>query len=233
MRVPLLHGFAGDPGNWSAVIAAWSGAAELVPIALPGHGGGPVLPTWEANVAAIALGDAEVVVGYSLGARVALGLLATRRIARAVLIGVNAGIADEDRPARRASDAVWAKLLRTRGIAAFVDAWQAQPLFASQAQDRLAERRARRLALDPEQLARSLEVMGLAEMPDYRGSVSRCSLIAGADDAKFADIARSLPAPLELIEGSGHDPTLDQPERLAAAIARALEDVVPVRDSCA
>jgi pimeloyl-ACP methyl ester carboxylesterase len=28
-----------------------------------------------------------------------------------------------------------------------------------------------------------------------------------------------LPAPLTLIDGSGHDPTLEQPARLAAAIA--------------
>ena len=196
--------------------------------ALPGHGGGPVEPTWDANVAAIAgrLGECEIVVGYSLGARIAIALVAGGHVPRAVLISVNPGISDVERPARRAHDEVWAARLRTGGIAAFVDAWEAQPLFATAArapaQDRLA-RRARRLAHDPEQLARSLEVMGLAEMPDYRGAVdARFHLIAGADDPKFLAIARSLGAPLELIAECGHDPTLEQPAALAAAITRAV-----------
>src|SRR6185503_12036557 len=131
-----------------------------------------------------------------------------------------------ERSARRAGDAVWAQLARERGTAAFIDAWQAQPLFATQQRapaKRLAARRARRLALDPEQLARSLEAMGLAEMPDYRALVDdRFALIVGADDARYVAIARALPAPLEVVAGSGHDPLLEQPVALAGAIGRAL-----------
>ena len=190
-------------------------------IALPGHGGGPVQPTWDANLAV--LPRARLAIGYSLGARVALGMLATGRAERAILISVNPGIPEAERAARRAGDAAWAQRLRSDGLAAFLDAWTAQPLFASQVRvpaDRLAARRARRLAHDPEQLARSLEVMGLAEMPDYRGVTGAIALIAGADDAKFVAIARAMGFPLELIADSGHDPTLEQPAALAAAITR-------------
>jgi 2-succinyl-6-hydroxy-2,4-cyclohexadiene-1-carboxylate synthase len=223
MRIAYLHGFAGDPSVWSEVIATVPGRA----IALPGHGGGGVSDTWDANLDAVAtaLGEIDIVVGYSLGARVALGLVARDAVPRGILIGVKPGIADAERAARRASDAAFAELLRSRGIAAFVDAWETQPLFATQARvpaERRAARRARRLALDPEQLARSLEVLGLAEMPDYRAAVTRerCALIAGADDARFVAIARGLPAPLEVIADSGHDPTLEQPAALARTIAR-------------
>lgn len=185
-------------------------------------------PAWDDNLAAIAaaLGPCEVIVGYSLGARIALGLVAAGLARRAVLISVNPGISDAERPARRAQDAAWAALARTQGIAAFVDAWEAQPLFATQARAPEAERaarRARRLSLDPEQVARSLEVMGLAEMPELHAAVDdRVRLIAGADDPKFVAIARALPAPLELVPDAGHDPTLENPAGLAAAIARAL-----------
>ncbi|HET9624821.1 MAG TPA: hypothetical protein VFP84_25815, partial [Kofleriaceae bacterium] len=107
---------------------------------------------------------------------------------------------------------------------------QAQPLFASQARapaDRRAARAARRAQLDAEQLAQSLEAMGLAEMPDYRAAVDdRVALIVGADDAKFVAIARGLAAPVEAIAGSGHDPTLEQPAALSAAIARAIDRVL-------
>jgi 2-succinyl-6-hydroxy-2,4-cyclohexadiene-1-carboxylate synthase len=241
VRCVLLHGFAGDPTSWDGV------PIDGERIALPGHlGGGPVERDWAANLAAIAarIGRCDAVVGYSLGARVALGLVIGGCAPRAVLISGNPGIADAERAARRAGDAAWATLARERGIAAFIDAWQAQPLFATQARapaERVAARRARRLALDPEQLARSLETMGLAEMPDYRAAFARSgsagprsnaqrcgviddrfALIAGADDAKYVAIARALPAPVELVAGSGHDPLLEQPVALAGAIARAL-----------
>ncbi len=198
---------------------------------LPGHGTGDVQATWDANVAAVAeaIGACDAVVGYSLGARVALGLVVNGLVPRAVLVSVNPGIADPDRAARRAGDAAWAKLLRDHGTAAFLDAWEAQPLFASQrrvAPAVRAARRAARVVHDPEQLARSLEVMGLAEMPDYRAAIAaqpdRFALIAGADDAKYVALARTLPARLVVVADSGHDPTLEQPAALARAVEQAL-----------
>jgi len=221
VRVACLHGFLGSPEVWRSIVPA--GTA----VALPGHGGGPVRATWEANLDAVAdaIGTCDLVVGYSLGARIALGLVAGGRVARAVLVSVNPGIADAEREVRRAADAAWARMLRTQGLPAFLDAWEAQPLFATQARvdDALrTQRRARRLALDPEQLARSLEVMGLAEMPDYRGALdARCTLIVGGDDAKFLAIARVVSSRVEVIEGSGHDPLLEQPAELARTILRA------------
>ncbi|HUJ57368.1 MAG TPA: alpha/beta fold hydrolase [Kofleriaceae bacterium] len=234
MRCALLHGFAGNPAVWDDVIAAWELDDDPIAIALPGHGGGPVLSTWEDNLDAVCASiDAEcqVVVGYSLGARVALGLVAEGRFPFGVLIGVNPGIAEDERASRREFDAAWARLLRDQGIAAFADAWAAQPLFASQARAPAARRAARlehRLALDPEQLARSLEVMGLAAMPDYWPAIpthrDRIALICGADDAKYVAISRGLPAAsFETIPDSGHDPTLEQPVLLARAIADAVD----------
>lgn len=224
MRVAFLHGFAGTPEVWADVDAG----ADAHAIALPGHGEDPVQPTWDANLAVVAarIGDADAVVGYSLGARVALGLVATGRARRAVLISVNPGLDDAARPARRVVDAAWAAMLRERGLAAFVAAWEAQPLFATQArvdEARRAARRARRLALDPEQLARSLEVMGLAEMPDYRAAIDeRVALIAGADDPKYVQLAAPYAVPRVILPGCGHDPTLEQPAALGRAIASCL-----------
>ena len=224
--IALVHGFAGDPSTWDEVIARWTLAEPPHAIALPGHGGGAVRDDWAANLAAVP--DCEIAVGYSLGARVVLGLVASGRCRFGVLIGCNPGLDEGERAARRATDASWARMLRTDGIAAFADAWTAQPLFATQARvsaERRAARRTRRLALDPLELARSLETMGLAEMPDCRGAIDhRVALIAGADDAKYVAIARMLGARCELIDGSGHDPTLEQPAALAAAIARAITE---------
>jgi len=149
-----------------------------------------------------------------------------------VLISGNPGIDDAERPARIASDAAWAALLRERGITAFVDAWQAQPLFADQhaPADALAARTVRRRTLDGEQLARCLEVMGLGAMPDFRAQLpgwrERIAVLAGARDAKFAAIARAMPAArCDLVADAGHDPTIEQPRALAAAIAQGIAAV--------
>jgi len=233
MRSALLHGFAGDPAVWDDVVAAWASPERPLAVALPGHGPTPVLPTWDENLDAIAraIAGCEVVIGYSLGARVALGLVASGRCAHGVLIGVNPGIAEAEREQRRRFDATWTRLLREEGIAAFDAAWTSQPLFATQTRISVAKRsarRARRLALDPEQLARSLEVMGLANMPDYWSAIpahrDRIALLAGADDPKYVAICAGLPArSFETIPECGHDPTLEQPRELASAIARAIE----------
>jgi 2-succinyl-6-hydroxy-2,4-cyclohexadiene-1-carboxylate synthase len=228
VRAALLHGLAGDPAAWDDTIAALAVGGPIAPraVALPGHGGGPVRATWRDNLAATAaaVGEVDLVVGYSLGARVALGLLAEGLAPRAILVSVRPGLPDAERAARRASDAAWAELLRAQGLAAFLAAWEAQPLFATQAKVATARRearRARRLALDADQVARSLETMGLAEMPDYRAAVAgaRCALVAGADDPAYAAIARAAGRPYAILPACGHDPTLERPGALAAAIA--------------
>jgi 2-succinyl-6-hydroxy-2,4-cyclohexadiene-1-carboxylate synthase len=224
----FLHGFLGDP-------SVWDGFAGDV-VSLPGHRAGePVWPTWAENLDAIAtqVSGCDLAIGYSFGARIALGLLAMGAVPRAVLISVNPGIEPDARETRRANDRAWAARFRSEPLADVLDAWEAQPLFATQtrvAPDVLRARRERRLALDPEQIARSLEVMGLAEMPDYRATIytaanaaiairARCTLVVGADDVKFLAIARGLPAPLHVIANCGHDPLLEQPEALAKVLA--------------
>jgi 2-succinyl-6-hydroxy-2,4-cyclohexadiene-1-carboxylate synthase len=75
-----------------------------------------------------------------------------------------------------------------------------------------------------------MEVLGLAAMPDFRSALveraARAHLVVGADDAKFLAVARTLAheAPalvIDVVDGSGHDPTLEAPVALAAIIARA------------
>lgn len=224
VRVAFIHGFANTPEVWTDVHVE----VDARYVSLPGHGADAVQPTWDANLALVGerVGDVDAVVGYSLGARVALGLVAMKRVPRAVLISVNPGIDDTAREPRRVVDAAWVTMLRERGIEAFIAAWEAQPLFATQArvdERRRAARRASRLALDPEQLARSLEVMGLAEMPDYRSAIDdHVALIAGADDTKYLSIAGAYDVHREVIADAGHDPTLEQPAALAQAIASCL-----------
>lgn len=239
----FLHGFAHTPASWREVLAALApaGAVQLCPT--PGHDPAvPVEATWEATLGTLArrLPPEAIVIGYSFGARVALGLLARDAVRAAVLIGVNPGLASEDdRAARRRADAGWADLLRQQGTAAFLARWEAQPLFASQARasaEVRARRQAERAALTPDGLAASLEVLGLGAMPDLTPALgaraNRAHLVVGDEDPRFRAIADRLAdqagVRVDVVVGSGHDPTLEAPAALAAVIGRAVDRLTRV-----
>jgi pimeloyl-ACP methyl ester carboxylesterase len=113
-----------------------------------------------------------------------------------------------------------------------VAAWEALPLFRTQLalSDRsLARQRSIRMGHHPEGLARSLEVLGLAEMPSYGATLSSIdvpvTLMAGSRDEKFCEIARRLAADnprfeLLFVEGAGHNLLIEAPGVVASAIER-------------
>jgi len=230
----LLHGFAQTPASWREVEATLPASLGARAIDVP------VGATWDDTIDQLArsldrdVGPDAIVCGYSLGARLALGLLARDLVPAAILVGVHPGLASEaERAERRAADARWAERLRQDGTAAFLTAWEAQPTFATQARasaDVRARRHAERGALDPHALATAMEVLGLGAMPDLRAALvaraHRAHLVVGGDDAKFLAVARTLvhQAPalvIDVVDGSGHDPTLEQPAALAAIITHA------------
>jgi len=237
----LLHGFSGSPQGWDQVVARADFDEEpLLPMLL-GHGRDwhrAQRGTFDAEVsrlASMALGLARprLVCGYSMGARLALGMLASHPELwdAALLIGVHPGLADESaRTERRELDSSRSQLLRTKGLAAFFDVWENLPLFQSQRDlpdAALARQRAIRLSHDAEGLAHALEVLGLAEMPNYGTALSSSAvpitLIAGARDPKFADIACSFAetnAQIDavIVEGVGHNVVLEAPDAVVAAL---------------
>lgn len=242
MSPPLffLHGYAGHARSWSSVEGLLPGRRANA-ASLYGHDPDFAVTasiTFEDQVARIveALPAERVrLVGYSLGGRVALGVLALApsRIASAVIISANPGLASaEERRTRVAADAAWATLLLERGLEAFVEAWEAQPLFASQARApaaALATQRALRLRHRPESLARAMTSLGLGVMPDYTPSLARMDLpvdlVVGALDPKFVASAERmltlLPrATLHTIPGAGHNVVLEQPAGLARVLDR-------------
>jgi pimeloyl-ACP methyl ester carboxylesterase len=126
-------------------------------------------------------------------------------------------------------------LLETSDREAFVDAWQAEPLWASQARlprELREQKRRERLSHDPLGLARSLAVTGLAQMPSYRERLGELRvpvcLVTGALDAKFCaladDMARSLgPAnapEIVRVPDAGHDLLLERPDLITELLTK-------------
>jgi 2-succinyl-6-hydroxy-2,4-cyclohexadiene-1-carboxylate synthase len=240
VKLVCLHGFTGSPHSWD-FLGDLRTPPTITP-ALVGHAGsaaGAGVLRFEDEVDRLATLAADAaslhVVGYSLGARLALGIALRHpsRVARLTLISAHPGLATEsERALRRASDAAWCELLETRGIEAFVDAWRAQPLWASQARLPAAastQKQKERLSHTASGLCRSLRVTGLAEMPNYLPALAEIQipidLLAGALDRKFCALAQSIAkasahARLEIVPEAGHDLLLERPDFIAEVIRR-------------
>jgi len=235
-----LHGFTGSPRSWDFLPERKS-VPRLVP-ALIGHAGsdaGGNIASFEDEVDRLValtpeLGTVQVI-GYSLGARLALGLALRHpgRVSRLTLISAHPGLTSAaERSARRDSDAAWCDILLTRGLTAFVDAWQAQAMWASQAglsHRLLGQKRSERLSHSAQGLARSLRVTGLAEMPNYTARLAELrvpvTLLCGQLDHKFCAHAQLIAervahAELQIVPGAGHDLLLERPELISDVIRR-------------
>ncbi|MGD8319898.1 MAG: 2-succinyl-6-hydroxy-2,4-cyclohexadiene-1-carboxylate synthase [Gemmatimonadota bacterium] len=239
----LLHGFTGSAASWPGTLVDGLASRERLPVLvdLPGHGAHAgdtdpahfaLAPTLESLVRAQGP-EPGPVVGYSMGGRLALAFAVAhpRRVTRLVLESASPGLAtEEERAARREADETLARRLETRGIEAFVDAWEELPLFESQRAlpPRIrAAQRARRLRNDPRSLAESLRGVGTGSLPSYWEALDRLSipvlLLTGALDRKFTEIAREMARRLPdvrhvVVPGAGHAVHLERPHAWLSAV---------------
>ncbi len=244
----LLHGFTGSGATWTPHLEAWRGFTTMA-VDLLGHGESdrPRDPTRYRMERCVddltALLDRlgirrAAVLGYSMGGRVALRLAlhAPERLWALVLESASPGIEDAaEREERVRSDAALVGEIERDGVGAFIDRWQALPLFASQERAPASARqelRRQRLRNDPLGLANSLRGMGAgAQQPvfDRLGEIrTPALLLAGALDEKYCAFARrvtsALPcARLQIVPEAGHAVHLEQPQAFAGAVGEFLE----------
>jgi 2-succinyl-6-hydroxy-2,4-cyclohexadiene-1-carboxylate synthase len=236
----LVHGFMGRPRMWDPFLAALGLTGPVARAVLPGHGPAPwTAPAPEFASAVDALAAAWPVagrawlLGYSMGARVALGVLARHpaRVAGAVLVGVDPGLTD---PSARAERVCWdqaqAARLESIGLEAFVREWEALPLFATEARldpTARARRRAERMEHTATGLAWAMRALGLGGMPSLWGTLAAgvvpVHLVTGALDEKFTALAVRA-AGLgrrvvhHVVPGVGHHVALEAPDALAGLV---------------
>lgn len=246
-RALFLHGFTGRGSSWSGVLERLPAEVESWCPDLLGHDPDRVEEPedFEGEVERLAAGLEErgwrdvILAGYSMGARVALVLLVHRPelFRSALLIGVHPGLdGAAERVARAAADEQLARRLERDGVAAFVDAWQDLPLFASQRRlppAVLEAQRRTRLEHRAGGLARALRVLGLAQMPidphDLASVEVPVTFMVGEEDAKFRGVATTLVeklprAALRTVPGAGHNLIIEAPRALAAAIEESYDE---------
>jgi len=232
----FLHGFMGSSADWVPVMKGLVAATgkTFIAVDLPGHGGSTAASGADQSLPGVAAAvtqllrvlvqpgaggqrHAPVLVGYSMGARVALHMALRNRddtaaIDRLVCISGTAGVRGADaRDARAARDDTLAAALRSGGVHAFSSAWYKQRMFAPLARKpgfaaieelRCADRKA-------EPLSQSLAAMSPGRAPDLwpdlqgfavaagRGGATpalRVHFVVGALDSKFVAAARKMAA---------------------------------------
>jgi 2-succinyl-6-hydroxy-2,4-cyclohexadiene-1-carboxylate synthase len=240
----LLHGFTGSTKSWGPHLPALTQEWRLIAVDVIGHGRSDAPVDWQRyrmehcveDLLALldALGiDRFDLLGYSMGARVALHLAAAaeERIGALILESGTPGLADAaERQARIAADEALAGGIDREGLVTFIDRWEQVPLFASQANlpaEVRAHLRAQRLESDPVGLAHSLRGMGTGRQEPLWDRLPSLQvpalLLAGTLDTKFCGLAEQMAALLplatvQIVPNSGHTIHLEQPAAFQQAV---------------
>jgi 2-succinyl-6-hydroxy-2,4-cyclohexadiene-1-carboxylate synthase len=190
--------------------------------------------TFEERLAELEAFAGAVLVGYSMGGRLALHAAVAHPDAFAglIVVGASAGIADPDeRRRRRAADLELAAWIETHSIEDVVARWERNPVFASQPTALVDSQRAGRLAHEPAALARLLRSAGqgaLEPLGDRLGSLPMPVLaLAGENDSTYEAAARRIASLVPrgragVIAGAGHAAHLEAPDAVRKAIVGEL-----------
>jgi len=228
--VVFLPGFAATARHWDRVIAALP-AGRFEPLALDLAQANPLTPDGITELVGEHAAERVVLVGYSMGGRLALhaALAIGERVERLVLVSTSAGIEKaSERAARRAADEALAAAIEARSISSFVERWAALPLFANDPDWVRGEVAADELRCTPTHLAACLRHLGPGAMAPMWERLHELrmpvAVIAGADDEVYAAIGSRLAdrigdATFTAVPHVGHRVALQAP----SAVVEALE----------
>ena len=172
-----------------------------------------------------------ILIGYSMGARIALYCALSGYFGALVLESGSPGLASlDEREQRRRSDEMLASCIEEYGVEAFVDYWEGRPIFSSQMTlppRTRAALRDQRLHNSVRGLANSLRGVGTGAQPSLHDRLAEVTiptlLITGADDKKFCDVAREMTEQMpraqhHIVPGAGHTVHLEQPAVFEAIV---------------
>jgi 2-succinyl-6-hydroxy-2,4-cyclohexadiene-1-carboxylate synthase len=243
----LLHGFSGSAAGWGTLLEDLATPGRrIIALDMLGHGQSDApddpkrysMEHCQADIIGVlqTLGIKQgeaILLGYSMGGRIALYCSFSRYFRALILESASAGIANPvERGKRRVSDRALANYIEREGIEAFVNHWEDLPLFASQHNlptERWDAQRAQRLNNRAHGLANSLRGVGIGVQPVLERNLSRLTipvlLITGKLDTKFCTIgqymAQQLPpqeTQLQIVPDAGHAVHLEQPEHFVTLV---------------
>ena len=233
-KICFVHGFTQTGKSWTQAARCISDTTSTF-IDAPDHGEsqGTSLTLSESGDSIAKIAQGMVLIGYSMGARMALhaALQHPHSMNGLVLVSGTPGIEDNaERTSRIQSDDALALHIESVGTSVFIEEWIRQPLFAkSEFGDDEIRDRCRNTASS---LASSLRMCGTGQQEPLWSRIHEIDipvlLVAGARDEKFSAIAdrmhQSIPqSTLCILDNAGHNAHLDQPNAFGESVNLWLE----------
>jgi 2-succinyl-6-hydroxy-2,4-cyclohexadiene-1-carboxylate synthase len=232
----FIHGFTQTSQSWETVATHLSAQLHCTLLDAPGHGqsvnGDRTLSQCGDDIAHSM--PAGILVGYSMGARMALhtALQHPEHVTHLVLVSGTAGItSDPERKQRIDSDTAMASRIEAIGVPAFINEWLALPMFSGLTAE--TSQRAQRLTNTARGLADSLRYAGTGtQVPlwDQLGELRiPVLLIAGEKDTKFVTLSQQMheriaTSTLAIIKNAGHSVHLEATSDFVQRVAEWLYD---------
>lgn len=250
--VVLLHGFTGSVSTWHETAALLQDRYSVIAVDLTGHG----LTAAPAEVKRYTMEeqtadlhelleklavDQPVMIGYSMGGRIALSYAVRYPFSLSALIleSSSPGLrTPEERASRRQADNMLAERIEKEGMEWFTDYWQDIPLFHSQKkmpEERQAKVRRERLHQRKEGLANSLRGIGTGSQPPNWERLPQLALpvclLTGSEDNKFIEIADEMEKLLPnacraTIKDAGHAIHVEKPGQFATMVKNSLKTMI-------
>jgi 2-succinyl-6-hydroxy-2,4-cyclohexadiene-1-carboxylate synthase len=249
----MLHGWLGSSHDWDEVLKFISKQFIPITIDLPGHGQSPPFSEDELSFEKISseiiqlydrirseqlLEENPILVGYSMGGRVALQLAMQypTYFKGVALIAAHTGISSvELRSKRGLEDDRRAAELTTMPWHEFLENWYGLPIFSSlqRKPDTLAQIMEKRIRFKPKNPEHLLRALSLAKQPCLVDETSKSRplmaeslpptlLIAGEEDQTYTqhynEISTKIGAKVSIVRNAGHSLLYEAPAQLSETI---------------
>jgi len=236
-RLWALHGFHGDALDFAGLFPFLPDEVELLGIDLLGHGTSsrsaqdgeylfPKTVDWLERVAEAVGGGPDVLLGYSMGGRIALNYMLVGGQAKSlVLVGANPGLCSQEAiENRRCWEQELIERLTSGSMEDFCRYWSNLPIIKTQSEFMSEELwlalQLRRRKNDPRALISVLRGLGTGQMPSLwnrlKGLKVPVAYFVGDQDFKYQQIGEKFVthacrAQLTKIPNSGHASHLENP----------------------
>lgn len=224
----------GHPSDWDGIRAGLADyqtdATEIT-----------VAENWSASIEQLAESapPSSILIGYSMGARLALGLALKfpRRFSGLVFVSGNPGLESaSDREQRRLSDEQIAKRIESEALEPFFEQWYQAEVFASlsgELRHQEIQRKLRRASKDWPAILRANSV---SQQPNFWPQLNELSVpmlvVAGELDQKYKAVARRIETEVTsanvtttIVPQCGHIVHREQPESLIGIIRNFAEQL--------
>ncbi len=226
----FLHGFLGDSHDWQVVVDRLPDYRCLM-VDLPGHGKSvsQQVVSFEHTcrlichsvTARIEPNTPVVIIGYSLGARLAMYGLSEKLFTALNVVGYlfeagHFGLQHEsEKTTRLANDMNWAARFRNEPVEQVLNAWYQQAVFRSLSAGQRAALVQKRAHNQGHAVADMLLATSLAKQPYFQKALRQSDIdvhyVCGEKDHKFFELAQQSGLSFTVIKQAGHNVHQEQP----------------------